>query len=196
MHDPSPVHRPLPAHACRCGIRDEPSCGSFPLRHFSVERHPVDGGVARQRPRPCADTEWRSSLAPGRGLVGLPAGRSRGQGRYLAGGTGGQALDKAWRPLCAEHDLGLHRPPRHDRQKKQRTPASRLGPTSRHGARRGSRASLTSIRHAWSSSMRLPSLRRWPGCADGRNAARAAGCRCRTGIGTRRRLSAACAFRA
>lgn len=29
MNNSRPVHRPSPAHACRCGIRNEPSRGSF-----------------------------------------------------------------------------------------------------------------------------------------------------------------------
>ena len=79
--------------------------------------------------------------------------------------------------------------------KKQRTPATRNDPTLPRGETGGSRPSLISIPHFWSSSMR-PALprRRWHACADGRSAASDAGRWCRTGIGRRRPSPVPCGF--
>jgi transposase len=88
-----------------------------------------------------------------------------------------------WRFLD-RHDLTV---------KKKHTPASRRGPTSPRGARRGSTSSLTSIRSAWSSSMK-PALRpRWPASTAAPNEARAADQPSRTGIGKLRPSPAPCA---
>src|SRR3546814_4108957 len=58
---------------------------------------------------------------------------------------------KAWCDFRGEYDLALSRPSFRDRQKKQRTPASRSGPTSPRGDTPGSTPSLISIPSIWRS---------------------------------------------
>jgi len=91
------------------------------------------------------------------------------------------------------HDLALPRPSRSDPQKKQRTPASRTGPTSPRGARRGATRSQRLIRGASSLSTKPGRRRRWPGSTAGRRAAAGAWRTFRMVTGRRRRSSAACA---
>src|SRR3546814_10098244 len=52
--------------------------------------------------------------------------------------VGRVAAAKAWCDFRGEYDLALSRPSFRDRQKKQRTPASRSGPTSPRGDTPGS----------------------------------------------------------
>ena len=68
-------------------------------------------------------------------------------------------------------------------KKKPRTPASKSGPMSPFGVRRGPMPSPGSTRNAWCSSMKPAPRPRWRACAAVPNAVGAAGRRCRMGIG-------------
>lgn len=68
-------------------------------------------------------------------------------------------------------------------KKKQRTPASRSGPTFSRGDAHGSRPNLISIPNGWCSLTKPVRQRRWRVCGGGQGAARGAGRQSRTAIG-------------
>ena len=97
----------------------------------------------------------------------------------------------ARRAVRSKHGLAVPRSPRHDVQKKPRTPASRSVRTSPRKDKPGAPHRQSLIRSVLSSSMRPARRPRWPGSAGGRCAAPAAWGRPRTGIGRRGHSSAA-----
>lgn len=182
-HDPSPVDRPSPTHTCRRGIRDEPPCGGarFGVSSSSVIRwvaewrasdrdHALTQGGDRRSHRIEAWSDFLLAEVEAQGdisLVELADRLATTHGVRFAPSTIWRCLDR--------HAMTI--------KKKQRTPASRHGPTSHSGARPGSTVSLTLIRPVWSSSTKSPFRRRWSACVGGHVEARAAGCPCPTGTG-------------
>ena len=86
------------------------------------------------------------------------------------------SVSALWR-FCRRHQI--------TRKQRRRTRPSRTGPTFESGARRGSRASSTSIPSGWCSSMRPGPRPTGPGVMDVPRAAGVCGSASRTGAGRR-----------
>ena len=154
------------------------------LRGRHLHGHPVGARMAYHRQSRGQAERRRPALTPRRSLSRASAVDGRGPEGHHSRRTRGHARA---RPRCGvrtQHDLAVPRPPRHDLQKKQRTPASRNDPTSPSAGRLGSTRSLTLIQSGWSSSMRRERRRRWLGCGAEHCAGNVAALRCRTAIGS------------
>ena len=148
---------------------------------------------------PVARYGQQGTTAPGRRQA-LRSDRSPCQGDPWAGrrdarrhAVGDCQPSGAWarRAVCTKRGLALPRSPRHDVQKKRRTPASRSARTSPRKDKPGAPRRQSLIRSVLSSSTRPVHRPRWPGSAGGHCAAPAAWVRSRTVIGRRRHSSAA-----
>ncbi len=103
----------------------------------------------------------RPAVPTNRGLPRCHSGGGRGSGGYHPGEAVRHAAPAARRRLRAQHGLALPEPARHDAQK-QRTPASRNGPTSPHDDEAGSTPRLISTPNTPSSSTKPAPRPRWP----------------------------------
>ena len=183
MHGEVLVRRPAdPAH--RGGRSRHVAAGCrWAVRCGGCERDPLGSRLALDRRDLRQTARRRSALLPHRGVSRRHPGAGQCRSGHHPGRTGRPAAHRTWRPLRAEHDLALPRPSRHDLKKKRRMPASKNDPTSRPGARHGSKASPTSTPRGWCSLMRRPYQPRWPACEAAPRAGSAAGRPFRMGTG-------------
>ena len=168
MHGLATLHRSSVPTDSRCRGRSVPSWCGRAVRCFGCERGALGAGRHHGRHRRGQAAGRRHTLASHRGVQQRHSSRRGSAERYQPGGAGRPAANRARRFVRGQHRLALPGPPRHDLQKKRRTPPSRSGPTSQPGARPGSPPSLTLIRSAWSPSTRPAPRPRWPGCAAAR----------------------------
>ena len=160
-----------------------------------------DGGalgpeLAGERFNSAPASGWRPALASDRSARRRAAFARCEDAGHHAAGTRRAPPQGAWPARRGIDGLAIPRPPRHDLQKKPRTPASSKGLMYWPGGAPGSPPSPIWTPSVWSSSMRPAPPPKWRGCAGGRCAASVAGRPFLTVTGRRRPLSAASACRA
>ncbi len=142
--------------------RHEPAgCGGS-VRDCGVHGGEVGAPVARHGQQCAAAAGWRQALRSDRSPCRGDTWAGRRDARHHAGGDCQPSGAAARRAVRAKHGLAVARSPRHDIQKKPRTPASRTGRTSPREDRLGAPLRQSLIRSVSSSSMRPARRPRWP----------------------------------